>query len=113
MDDGPSGRRLSRLSRSVVDHRVLVTGAGSGIGRATAHLVADEGATVAITDRDGDRVDEVVAEIEGAGGRAAGWELDVTDRQAVDRVVAEAADRFGGLDVLVNNAGLAAGALID
>ncbi len=108
MDDA-FGARLSHLSRSVAGHVVLVTGAGSGIGRATAHLFADEGATVAITDRDGDRVDEVVAEIEGAGGRAAGWELDVTDRQAVDRVVAEAADR----DVLVNNAGLASGALID
>ena len=113
MDDGASGRRLSHLSRSVVGHRVLVTGAGSGIGRATAHLFADEGAAVAVTDRDGDRVDEVVAEIEGVGGRATGWELDVTDQEAVDRVVVETADRFGGLDVLVNNAGLASGALID
>ena len=105
--------RLSSLSRSVAGHVVLVTGAGSGIGRATAHLFADEGAVVAVTDRDAGRVAAVVAEIEGAGGRARGWTLDVADRAAIDAVVAEVAAWGGGLDVLVNNAGVSIGAPID
>lgn len=105
--------RLSRLSRSVAGHRVLVTGAGSGIGRATAYLFADEGAVVAVTDLDGDRADRVATEITGAGGSARAWALDVADAATVDRVMAEAADHMGGLDVLVNNAGIPAGAPID
>ena len=55
--------RLSRLSRSVEGHVVLITGAGSGIGRASAHLFADEGARVAVTDLGDGRVDAVVDEI--------------------------------------------------
>ena len=98
--------RLTRLSRSVSGHRVLITGAGSGIGRATAHLFADEGALVAVTDVDGNRAAQVAAEISGAGGEARPWELDVADPKAVGRVVAEVTECFGGLDVLVNNAGI-------
>ena len=63
--------RLSKLSRSIAGKVALVTGAASGMGRATAHLFADEGAHVAVTDLDQARVDAVVAEIEGAGGSAA------------------------------------------
>ena len=62
--------RLSRFSRSVDGHVVLITGAGSGIGRATAHLFADEGARVAVTDLAADRVDAVVDEITEVGGQA-------------------------------------------
>ena len=105
--------RLTRLSRSVDGHRVLVTGAGSGIGRATAHLFADEGAVVAVTDLDGDRAAVVADEITAAGGTARAWAMDVADAATVERVVAEAAHHLGGLDVLVNNAGLSAGAAID
>ena len=79
--------RLSRLSRSVENHVALVTGAASGMGRATAHVFVDEGAHVAVTDLDENRIDSVVAEIVGAGGSANGWVLDVTDRDAVERVV--------------------------
>ena len=105
--------RLSRFSRSVDGHRVLITGAGSGIGRSTAHLFADEGATVAVTDLDGDRAAAVVAEIGECGGAARAWTLDVADPEAVDQVVAECTGHMGGLDVLVNNAGIPAGSTID
>ena len=65
------------LSRSVAGQVAIVTGAASGMGRAIAELFAAEGAAVAVTDRV--RVEAVVAGIQGAGGRAAGYELDVTD----------------------------------
>jgi 3-oxoacyl-[acyl-carrier protein] reductase len=97
--------RLSKLSRSVEGKIVLVTGAASGMGRATAHLFADEGARVIVTDLGADRVEAVVDEIAAAGGSARGWEMSVTDGAAVRRVVAEAAAHFGGLDIVVNNAG--------
>ena len=118
MTETPAGSpmartRLTRLSRSVDGHRVLVTGAGSGIGRATAHLFADEGAAVAVTDLDRDRAAAVADEIVEVGGTARAWALDVADGAAVDRVLAEAAEHLGGLDVLVNNAGIPAGAAID
>lgn len=85
----------------------VVTGAAKGIGRATAELLAREGALVAATDVDADALREAVAGIEGVVGAARAWELDVTDETAVARVVSEVADHFGGIDVLVNNAGIA------
>lgn len=85
----------------------VVTGAAKGIGRATAELLAREGALVAATDVDADALREVVAGIEGVVGTARAWELDVTDETAVGRVMSEVADHFGRLDVLVNNAGIA------
>lgn len=91
----------------------VITGAASGMGRATAHLFADEGAKVAVLDLTQEGVDAVVAEIEGVGGTAAGWALDVTDGDAVRRVVAEIADRLGPPDALVNNAGISLPAPID
>ena len=105
--------RLTSLSRSVAGHVVLITGAGSGIGQATAHLFADEGARVAVTDLDADRVGTVVDEITAAGLEAKGWELDVTDPVAIDAVVGQVADWGGRLDVLVNNAGVSPGGSID
>lgn len=102
--------RLSTLSRSVQGSVVLLTGAGSGMGLATARLFADEGATVAATDV---RVPAVADEITAAGGSAAGWAMDVTDAAAISRVVEEVVARFGRLDVVVNNAGVAAPVPID
>ncbi|MFN2426882.1 MAG: SDR family NAD(P)-dependent oxidoreductase [Candidatus Binatia bacterium] len=98
--------RLSKLSRSVEGKVVLVTGAASGMGRATAHLFGDEGAHVIVTDLGADRVQAVVDEIRASGGSARGWEMSVTDTEAVRRVVADAAAHFGGLDIVVNNAGI-------
>jgi len=105
--------RLSQLSRSVAGHVVLVTGAASGMGRATARLFADEGACVAAADRDGAGVEQQVLEIQAAGGRALALALDVSDPRAVEAAVAQLVARFGGLDVLVNNAGISQPAEID
>ncbi|MCW2851615.1 MAG: 3-oxoacyl-ACP reductase [Nocardioides sp.] len=105
--------RLTKLSRSVEGSVVLITGAASGMGRATARLFADEGAHVAVTDlRQGD-VSVVVDEIRVAGLSAAGWVMDVADAQGVGEVVREVAARWGRLDIVVNNAGYSTPAPID
>ena len=83
--------RLSTLSRSVRGRRVLVTGAASGMGRATAHLFADEGAKVAVVDRTAEGVVAVTDEIRSAGGTAEGYVLDVSDLAAINATVAKAA----------------------
>lgn len=100
--------RLTKLSRSVAGKVAIVTGAASGMGRATAHLFADEGAHVAVVDVGQDRVDRVVAEIHGAHGptSARGWVCDVSDHGAIHRLVDEVAAHFGGIDILINNAGI-------
>lgn len=97
--------RLTRLSRSVSGKRVLITGAASGMGRATAMLFADEGARVAVTDRDGAGAARVVEGIIQAGGSAGAWTLDVSDAAAIAATVAAVAASFGGIDIVVNNAG--------
>lgn len=105
--------RLSKLSRSIEGKVALVTGAASGMGRATAHLFADEGAHVAVIDINGDGVAAVVAEIKEAGLSAEGWTLDLADPARIKSVVAEVAERFGGLDILINNAGISQHTTID
>jgi 3-oxoacyl-[acyl-carrier protein] reductase len=96
---------VKKLDRSVKGRAVLVTGAASGMGRATAHLFAQEGALVAVTDINEAGVATVVEEIAAGGGKARGWQLDVLDAAAIKRVVAEVAAHFGRLDILINNAG--------
>ena len=96
------------LSRSIKGKTALVTGAASGMGRATAHLFAHEGANVAVTDLKQEAVDKVVQEIRDAGfENVRGWALDVSDAATIERVINEAADHFGSLEILVNNAGFA------
>jgi NADP-dependent 3-hydroxy acid dehydrogenase YdfG len=84
----------------------LVTGASSGIGEATALALASAGATVAVAARRRDRLDALVARIASAGGDAIAVTADLADRDGVERLVAEVEDRCGGVDVLVNNAGV-------
>lgn len=92
--------------RSVSGRVALVTGAASGMGRATARLLAAMGAKVAVTDFNGAGADIVAQDIVSNGGKAQAWALDVADRNRVETVVAESAQAFGGLDILVNNAGI-------
>ena len=105
--------RLTELSRSVEGRVVLITGAGGGQGRSTAHLFADEGAHVAVTDLGKKEVESVVQEISDAGGSAAGWTMDVSNADRVQKVTEEVVERFGGLDYLINNAGISQFAPID
>ena len=101
-------------SRSVSGSVALITGAASGMGRATAALFAVEGARVAVTDHDGSGAENVAGEIAANGGTAHAWRLDVSDGQAIIDVVAEIAAHFGGIDIIVNNAGISGfGALDD
>lgn len=104
--------RLTKLSRSITGKVALVTGAASGMGRATAHLFADEGAKVAVLDRNGEGVATVVKEITEAGGIAKGWTLDLVQGERIAPTVVEIAEHFGGLDILINNAGIDASARI-
>jgi len=83
----------------------LVTGAGAGIGLAVARRFAQEGAAVVVADIDEDAGTNAVGEIESTGGRAAFARVDVTSEADASRMVSLAEDEFGGLDVLVNNAG--------
>ncbi len=84
----------------------LVTGASSGIGAATAHRLAREGAAVALVARRGDRLAQVAAGIGNTGGHAVAVEADITEPERAYDVVQHALDRLGRLDILVNNAGV-------
>ena len=84
----------------------LVTGASSGIGAATARALADHGAAVALLARRADRLDQLKADIESAGGTALSVPTDVTDADQVDAAVQRTVDELGRLDTVVNNAGL-------
>ena len=86
--------------------RALVTGAGSGIGRAIARRLAAGGCRVAATDVQEDRVSEVARMIRDEGGDALAITADVAKQEDVDRMTAETVSAFGGLDVVVNNAGV-------
>ena len=97
-------------SRSVTGRVAIVTGAASGMGRATALLFASEGAKVAVTDLDRAACEAVAAE---AGPNAKAFALDVADGEAIKRVVGEIAESFGGIDILINNAGVSSFAPLD
>jgi 3-oxoacyl-[acyl-carrier protein] reductase len=84
---------------------VLVTGAGSGIGRAIAEKLAKDGERVVVNDLNGETADEVVARIKESGGEAAAAPGDVSDPESVQRIVEAAREAYGPPEILVNNAG--------
>ena len=88
------------------DKVALVTGASSGIGRATAAAFAAKGAKLVLAARRQDELDSLVAEIESGGGKATAIKTDVSKAQDVERMVAHAIDTYGRLDYAVNNAGI-------
>ncbi len=86
----------------------VVTGGGSGIGRATANAFARAGASVVVADLDGNALDDTIREIKDAGGEGLGVVTDVSRAADVERMVASATDAYGGLDAAFNNAGIEA-----
>lgn len=106
-------KRLSQLSRSIAGSVAIVTGAASGMGRATAHLFADEGARLAIMDINSAGLEAVAAEIRSVGGEVLALAVDLSSREAVEQAVAQVAAHYGAIDILVNNAGLVIPTTVD
>jgi len=100
-DDVPAGQAFDLTGQIAV-----LTGAASGIGRATALVLSGAGATVVLGDIDGPGVEATVKEIDGRGGKAVGVEMDVTRRADVDALVAQATRDYGQIDVMGNIAGV-------
>jgi len=90
----------------IADKVVVITGASSGVGESTAHLLAGNGAKVALGARRKDRIDTLVRDITTNGGSAIGFKTDVTQRGDVEALVKGAVDRHGRIDAIVNNSGI-------
>lgn len=105
--------RLSKLSRSIEGRVAIITGAASGMGRATAFLFADEGAKLALVDRTAEALQTVVDDIRVAGGTANAYVADLADGPAIPAMVEKIRGDLGPIDILVNNAGISSGAPID
>jgi NADP-dependent 3-hydroxy acid dehydrogenase YdfG len=92
---------------------VVITGASSGIGEATALLLAERGAKVVVGARGSDRLNTLAARIAASGGEVASIQTDVKRREDLSNLVGLAIERYGKLDVLINNAGVAPISLLD
>ena len=104
---------LTKLSRSVNNLVTLITGAGSGMGKATAKVFADAGAKVIITDINESDVTKVKNEILKENKTCEGYVLDITKKEQIKEVLEEVIKRFGQLNHLINNAGIAIPLAID
>jgi thioester reductase-like protein/NADP-dependent 3-hydroxy acid dehydrogenase YdfG len=101
----PDRARRDDPAGPLVGKHVIITGASSGIGRASAIAVAERGATVFALARNAEALDDLVAEIRAAGGQAYAFTCDVTDSTSVEHTVKDILGQFGHVDYLVNNAG--------
>jgi len=97
---------MTELNKPLAGKTAIITGAGRGIGRAIAIAFAEAGAGICAAARSRNEIDEVAAIINDAGGKAIAVECDVTDSVAVDELVARTVSEFGGIAILVNNAGV-------
>ena len=101
------------MSNNIAGKVVVITGASSGLGEATARLLSAEGATVVLGARRVDRLQALADELTGRGGKALAVLTDVTDRGQVKRLVDAAVQTYGRIDVMINNAGLMPQALLE
>jgi NADP-dependent 3-hydroxy acid dehydrogenase YdfG len=94
------------MDNNIAGKIVVITGASSGLGEATARMLSAQGATVVLGARRVERIEAIARELQGAGGKALALQTDVTRAADVQRLVDAAVDKFGRIDVIVNNAGL-------
>ena len=104
---------LKNLSRSIEGCVAVITGAGSGMGAATAKLFAEEGATVALIDLNEPGVLAVEKEIVDAGKSGLAWIADLGSKLEIDETISAVAEKFSGIDLLINNAGISIPVAID
>ena len=105
--------KLTKLSRSVEGKVALITGSGSGMGRATSFVFAEAGAKVVVSDINEKQIEEVSSEINSSSGTCLKQILDVTNQENIKEVIANIIEEFGRLDILINNAGISIPTTID
>jgi 3-oxoacyl-[acyl-carrier protein] reductase len=105
--------KLTKLSRSVEGKVALITGSGSGMGRATSYVFAEAGAKVVVSDINEKQIEEVSSEINSCNGTCLKQILDVTNQENIKEVIANVIEEFGQLDILINNAGISIPTTID
>ena len=105
--------KLTKLSRSVEGKVALITGSGSGMGRATSYVFAEAGAKVVVSDINEKQIGEVSSEINSSNGTCLKQILDVTNQENINEVIANVIKEFGQLDILINNAGISIPTTID
>jgi 3-oxoacyl-[acyl-carrier protein] reductase len=105
--------KLTKLSRSIEGKVALITGSGSGMGRATSYVFAEAGAKVVVSDINEKQIEEVSSEINSSSGTCLKQILDVTNQENIKEVIANVIEEFGRLDILINNAGISIPTTID
>ncbi len=106
-------KRLTKLSRSIEGKVVLITGSGSGMGKATSYVFAEAGAKVVLSDINKELIDEVASQIKSIKGSCLKQIMDVTCQDNINEAVSNVIEEFGKLDILINNAGISIPSPID